>query len=325
MNQMLRVVTKKRKTESHDERQLCGIYSVTPDGFLPHGKESGKVDHYTPNGSLQGVEPVHHHPRKGWSNAKSTVQLTLTQIMDDKETEKNKNCDEEEEEEKGLGKKDRWYNPYLHEMTGGLYIPPGGEYVYDSSLSIIVPRFDTWTKKVDRNKETMHACVYNSEGARSMVLDKNTGNYIKHHGDPRFIQENHMRVNGMIYMWQLLAVPILSQIEDENEAQYGWAKHELPEILNSVNEHKDSLIGSLNTHYIQKHVKGLCGYEEALFAGYMANCTRYELCTRIQPFFDGKPKMKLITKIYRSTDKEFSTLEMPVKYVFGTDYFTRKY
>lgn len=89
MNQMLRVVTKKRKTESHDERQLCGIYSVTPDGFLPHGKESGKVGHYTPNGTLQGVEPVHHQPPKGWSNAKSSVQLMLTQIMvDDKETEK---------------------------------------------------------------------------------------------------------------------------------------------------------------------------------------------------------------------------------------------
>lgn len=246
------------------------------------------------------------------------VQLTLTQLLPKRsELKKKKETKETEEEE------NPWYDFSLLEMSGKK-MEATFNFPYDP-IEVVVPNFVGWTDKVDFDKgeEVLHGCVINTT-ARGMIFDKNTGDYTKHHQDPEFIHEYHMHVNGMIYTWLALSLPVLENLENNSPhttEQYEFAKEQIPLIMNGLNKYNAALIGSLNPSYIMKHVRGLEAYENAAFVSYIANCTRFELYSDYRFKRGEGRRWQLYTKIYRTENENTEDVyNKPLKFTFGLTY-----
>lgn len=277
-----------RKKVKYNSTNEAGSY--TPDGLMPDTPASDSKN------SVITVSPK---------------QLTLTQMIPTSD-EKNNNSDDDKEDE---------YDPILKELE----LLKGEKYIIyedtDKPIIVGIPHFKLWTGWVCLNQiqETKHATVVNST-ARAMVLEKNCGDYIAHHTDKEFVKENHHYVKGMIYLWFVLALPLLDQIQADAPCQLTWTEKIVPVIIHAVERHSSTSIGTLNMSYVRKHIYGLERYEDAVFASYMATCTRFELYTKFEPSVDGCSKWVLYTKIYREEDETGRNISKPLWYAFGRNF-----
>lgn len=252
---------------------------------------------------------------------KDNVQVTLTQLLSCTEEDELRNEDDENSKILQLEPTDSWYDFELDNLAGKKY--KTFECEYDDLVGPIiigVPEFLTWTKQVnlDPATSTLHASVTNSM-ARRMVYDSPLGDYNKFLHDPDFVQENHQFVNGMVYMWYTLALPILEEIKEDSPDQKEWTEYEIPQIMQSLSQYKHACIGTLNTYFIRKYVEGLSSYENSTFACLMAHCARFDMYTRFTPSSKrNQPgKWRLITKVYRERDEQGNDVR-PLQFAFGT-------
>lgn len=287
------------------------LNSDTPDGLMPSSIPSSTLSTVSSSNvsssvvSSSVVTPLQSESR----------QLTLTQMS--WSTSKAEDLFDDDLDEGERAFETSWYNKTLDDLEGKKF--KAFEYECDNPITIIVPRFMAWTDKIDHENrtETFHASVFNLK-ARDMVLENQMGGYTKHHTDPEFIQENHSHVNGLIYMWSLLALPILEQIKGDSPKQHTWAEEKPREIMMSLNNYNVIPIGCLNTQYIRSHIEGLERISDAMFASYMANCTRFDLYTNFGPVTDcttdGATRVwRLITIIHRKDEDE-------LRFAYGSNY-----